>query len=117
MINNTRKVFDTLKQETHSKDQFITKVEIELMLSISKLTKFDHKTQKRVCVNLHSVKRPGSRSQALQITNDLIQQSDLAIILSSPSDDPFLKDSDKFEKKLITYHFNKVWVDVIISQN
>ena len=58
-------MFDTSNQEVNSKDQFITKVKIEMMLSISKLMKFDHNTQKRVCINLPSVKRLDSRSQAI----------------------------------------------------
>ena len=65
MINNTRRVFDTPNQEVYSKDQLITKVEIEMMLPIGKLMKFDHNTQKRVCINLPSVKRLDSRSQAI----------------------------------------------------
>ena len=77
MINNTRRVFDTPNQEVYSKDLFVTKVEIEMMLPIGKLTKFDHNTQKRVCINLPSIKRLDSHSQAIQIANDLIQQGEV----------------------------------------
>jgi len=108
MINNTRRVFDTPNQEVYSKDQFITKVDIEMMLPIGKLTKFDHNIQKRGCINLPSVKRLDSRSQAIRIANDLIQQGDIAIT-SSSNDDPLLKDSDGFEHKFDYLPFEQGW--------
>ena len=109
MINNTRRVFDTPNQEVYSKDQLITKVEIEMMLPIGKLMKFDHNTQKRVCINLPSVKRLDSRSQAIRIANDLIQQGDVAIT-SSLNDDPLLKDSEGFEHTFDYLPFQQGWV-------
>ena len=48
MINNTRRVFDTSNKETYNKEKFIAEVEIEMMLPIGKLTKFDRNTFKKM---------------------------------------------------------------------
>ena len=73
MINKTRRVFYTPNKETYDKNKFITQVKIEMMLPIGKLTTFDHNVKKKAPVNLPTITKLNSRSQAIQIANDLIQ--------------------------------------------
>ena len=64
MMNKKRRVFDDPNEETYNKDEYITTVEIEVTLPVGKFRKFDHNTQKRVCVNWPATNKLDSCSQA-----------------------------------------------------
>ena len=96
-IIRLQRVFDTPIQDIYNKDYFLTKVNIEIILSIGKLSSFNKpKMYRKEKINFSTIYQQDIRYQAIHIANELIQQGDLGII-SSSNYDPILEDCESFD--------------------
>ena len=107
MLNS--RVFDTPNQDIYNKDNFLTKVNIEMILSIGKLSSFNKpKMHRREKINFSTIHQQDARTQAIRIANELIQHGDLGII-SASNDDPILEDCESFDATFDHLHFEQGW--------
>lgn len=106
MLN--RRILDAPNQDIFNVQNFITKVQIELLLEFGRLRSFDSKPNKRKEKVLSTVHQQDVRTQAIRFANNLIQQGDVAII-SSSDDNPILEDSRSFDGTLNNLIFDQGW--------
>ena len=102
-------MFDTPNQDIYHKDNFLTKVNIEMILPIGKLSSFNKsKMHRKEKINLSTIHQQDARTQAIHIANKLIQHGDLGII-SASNDDPILEDCESFDVTFGHLLFDQGW--------
>ena len=102
-------MFDTPNQDIYHKDNFLTKVNIEMILSIGKLSSFNKpKMHRKEIINFSTLHQQDTRTQAIHIANELIQHGDLGII-SASNDVPILEDCESSDVTFDHLHFEQGW--------
>ena len=96
-VNRSKRKLEMVNGQLYPINSFITRVEIQMMLSIDNinLTSFDHINRSRTKRNIRfkgNSAKTDVRSNAIRFSNDHIQNGDLSV-LSSAKDNPVLDDS------------------------
>ena len=97
IVHRSKRELEVVNGQLYPINSFITRVEIQMMLSIDniKLTSFDHINRSRTKRNIRfkgNSAKTDVRSNAIRFSNEHIQNGDLSV-LSSAKDNPMLDDS------------------------
>ena len=107
----TRRELNTPDAELYKDSQFVSNVTIEMMLPFGKISTFDRLSKKQnrnMRKKVTNFVKKDVRTEAIRITNNLIQQGDVRIT-SAMNDDPILDESSTFDHTLILLPFPQGW--------